>query len=1258
MKKTKQITAIMIAAILAIIIWVSDYSSPAAAGDINAPNIPSETEGTIQTISPTLHPLGRALTIDNGSNAESSNPMAPCYTQAYNNAPFYSWPMPFGTYNIDEYAVRFSTCEAETLTSVEFVVFDPQDDSFGDDGIVVTVYDDDCGEVGDILITGYLAPHSYTADAWTKVDLGPIVIRGDFYVGLSIPETGLETLVSDDGFSGTGRSMYYSNGTWYTFLNGLSLDVNLLLRANLCEECGSIDRSVSSLIPHIDQSESPWVLGEGAIHSRQATFRTWNKFHRTIRVKRLRCQVEGDFPGNLAEATLEYLVNPSYIAGVEWTDYDHPGLFDLRRSKPKCDQDPCTDGADDGCRWKYLNNCVILEDDPPSELCLEEPVNVNLRVTDMDFNWLKYVLIFLILIVAVLLALVLATWAIVTGDLTPLYGLIYFMVYAAGAHGASYAFLTSDMITGIPDWTHPKTIGEYDGPAISIPAVEGTYCRSLELKNTIRDKPAFVELEVTVTNLGPNPSWQIDDPCNGSKIIDRAPSPESLYFVSFGGASEKEMQIILNVLTDIPAKSLLNPDHFKTYLASSRKFAVYIDTNNCITDGCQGPDCCGAEYKVEFVQTLLGSTPDTVKTDVTTYKWGTDCCVSPVPPEGWIPLSEKPYDILPAHDYLYATIKAESIGDPAEFMFWAVSYRDDVMQDILPADACEQRTSFVRTPVHICPEVVGYNISKLAVGQIDQPVYVYFSEAMKDIVPSDVDINPSVPVSLALDETSNILIISPVTQWSPGEYTVTLHPTIQDLSGNLLNGDREIIGCGEPYSFDFCVEDTLFFPSGSDGVREEIFDTGEHIYANSSGGNFPPNTNFDIYLILHRDVEVGLELYDLTNTGPTNLTSSATGAFNLIDLGTIVFPCEVSAIADLDNDTIYDSTDIVMGLCAGGILAGRSCIDGLDGIVGWWTGEETSNSSQTIDFAEANHGRLSGGVNSVTGMVGQAWEFDGIDDYIEVPDAPEHNFGEAMGLDTSDFTIELWMMTADVTGVNILWDKRIVTTYAQGWSLFTSGGVLGFQLADGVGSPICSNNTGTSSCTNYTSGVIVATGAWRHVAVSVDRDGLGKFYVDGQEVADFDASIREGSLITTNPMRFGCSSNSPPFSFYIGKIDDPAIYDRVLTASEIDAIYSAGSMGKCCTDETDVRCDCFLAGGCDDNCCDEAGDANNDGPVNVGDAVYMINYVFKGGPEPECKAEGDANGDCTLNVGDAVYLINYVFKGGDSPICNNECVWD
>ena len=64
------------------------------------------------------------------------------------------------------------------------------------------------------------------------------------------------------------------------------------------------------------------------------------------------------------------------------------------------------------------------------------------------------------------------------------------------------------------------------------------------------------------------------------------------------------------------------------------------------------------------------------------------------------------------------------------------------------------------------------------------------------------------------------------------------------------------------------------------------------------------------------------------------------------------------------------------------------------------------------------------------------------------------------------------------------------------------------------------------------------------------------------------------------------------------------------------------------------------------------GDSNNDGRVNVSDAVYIINFVFSSGhePLPELYA-GDANCDDRVNVSDAVFLINYVFSAGQEPPC-------
>lgn len=61
------------------------------------------------------------------------------------------------------------------------------------------------------------------------------------------------------------------------------------------------------------------------------------------------------------------------------------------------------------------------------------------------------------------------------------------------------------------------------------------------------------------------------------------------------------------------------------------------------------------------------------------------------------------------------------------------------------------------------------------------------------------------------------------------------------------------------------------------------------------------------------------------------------------------------------------------------------------------------------------------------------------------------------------------------------------------------------------------------------------------------------------------------------------------------------------------------------------------------------GDASGDKLVDVGDVVYLLNYLFKGGFEPNPMVSGDVNGDCKVDVGDVVYLLNYLFKGGTLP---------
>jgi len=65
------------------------------------------------------------------------------------------------------------------------------------------------------------------------------------------------------------------------------------------------------------------------------------------------------------------------------------------------------------------------------------------------------------------------------------------------------------------------------------------------------------------------------------------------------------------------------------------------------------------------------------------------------------------------------------------------------------------------------------------------------------------------------------------------------------------------------------------------------------------------------------------------------------------------------------------------------------------------------------------------------------------------------------------------------------------------------------------------------------------------------------------------------------------------------------------------------------------------------------GDTNLDGVITSADIIYLVGYVFKGGPAPKPIPEsGDANCDGVVTSSDVIFLVNHVFKGGPAPDCS------
>lgn len=68
------------------------------------------------------------------------------------------------------------------------------------------------------------------------------------------------------------------------------------------------------------------------------------------------------------------------------------------------------------------------------------------------------------------------------------------------------------------------------------------------------------------------------------------------------------------------------------------------------------------------------------------------------------------------------------------------------------------------------------------------------------------------------------------------------------------------------------------------------------------------------------------------------------------------------------------------------------------------------------------------------------------------------------------------------------------------------------------------------------------------------------------------------------------------------------------------------------------------------SCCQHRGDLDRSGALDPLDAIYFIDWLWRGGPGPECDDEADVDGNGDVNPLDASYIVNYFWGGGDLPV--------
>ena len=205
------------------------------------------------------------------------------------------------------------------------------------------------------------------------------------------------------------------------------------------------------------------------------------------------------------------------------------------------------------------------------------------------------------------------------------------------------------------------------------------------------------------------------------------------------------------------------------------------------------------------------------------------------------------------------------------------------------------------------------------------------------------------------------------------------------------------------------------------------------------------------------------------------------------------------------------------------------------GLVGYWKFDEGTGTTAYDSSGNGNDGTLINGPTWVDGKLGKALSFDGIDDYVEIPDSPELKLDESKGL-----TIMLWFYrTSYPQHDNVLVSKQSASGRAEYQLDLVDTGALEFK---------------TYSDDNVAIGSVSVPDAneWYHVAY-VMNGTQWDFYVNGtlenSGTTPYDLYVSDGNVTIGKDFGFFTAA-------FNGTIDDVEIYSRALSAGEIWAEYT------------------------------------------------------------------------------------------------------
>jgi hypothetical protein len=197
-------------------------------------------------------------------------------------------------------------------------------------------------------------------------------------------------------------------------------------------------------------------------------------------------------------------------------------------------------------------------------------------------------------------------------------------------------------------------------------------------------------------------------------------------------------------------------------------------------------------------------------------------------------------------------------------------------------------------------------------------------------------------------------------------------------------------------------------------------------------------------------------------------------------------------------------------------------------LVGWWRLDEGLGTNVTDSSGLNNHGSFQGDPQWVAGVIGQGLQFDGVDDFVEVP----HD--ETLTVD-NEVTVMAWINAERHTFPGENWQGILAKGNPRSYSLYTE-----------VGQSLHFSTVGAGTV----SSMDVPLNEWVHVCAMV-IDDHHQYYINGEDAGSSGSGITLPGTSDTATVVIGNARDAN--REFLGMMDDVRIYRRGLTQEEVQA---------------------------------------------------------------------------------------------------------